>query len=66
MSQKYFAIAAIVFIAWFSWFFRYEPMPKSEGSSSVMLDRWTGNILVAERDDVAWVDVQSFETKSMK
>lgn len=50
MNQKYFAIAAIVFIAWFSWFFRY-----NLGSHMVVLDRWTGSVIMSgdERSDLS-------------
>lgn len=51
-----------------AWMFRYEPMPmpQSNGSGTVLLDRWSGNLLVTSSDGVAWVDIQSFETKSRK
>lgn len=40
MNQKYLAIAAIVFIAWFSWFYRYDL-----DSDGVVLDRWKGSVI---------------------
>jgi hypothetical protein len=36
--RKSVAIAAIAFVVWFSWFFRYEPAD----NGMVVLDRWTG------------------------
>lgn len=42
MNQKYIAIAAVVFIAWFSWFFRYD---LSSTENGVTLDRWTGDLI---------------------
>lgn len=44
MNQKYIAIAAVVFIAWFSWFFRYDLSSSERG---VTLDRWTGSLIFA-------------------
>jgi hypothetical protein len=56
MNQKYLAIAAVVFIVWFSWFFRYEPMVTN--GAPMILDRWNGNIYILY-DDGYWLDPQS-------
>lgn len=57
MNQKYLAIAAIVFIAWFSWFYRYDL-----DSHSVVLDRWTGSVITGgHRYDLS--DSKQPETK---
>lgn len=48
------------------WLFRYEPMPRveSDAQGPVLLDRWTGNLLVTSREGATWIDIQSLETRS--
>lgn len=58
-----FALGSAVIVLLAAWMFRYEPM-RGHDSSIVMLDRWTGNLLVTSNSGSAWVDVQSFETKT--
>lgn len=50
MNQKFLAIAAIIFIAWFSWFFRYDL-----DNDRAVLDRWTGSVIFDghDKDDLS-------------
>jgi hypothetical protein len=57
MNQKYLAIAAVVFIVWFSWFFRYEPIVTN--GAPMILDRWNGNIFNPFHEGGYWIDPQS-------
>lgn len=52
MNQKYLAIAAIIFIAWYAWFFRYDL-----DNDRAVLDRWTGNVIFDghDKDDLSRV-----------
>lgn len=40
VNLKYLAVAAIVFLIWFSWFFRYDL-----GTQHAVLDRWSGSLI---------------------
>lgn len=61
-KAKLSALGAVGIVLLGAWMFRYEPM-RSSDASIVMLDRWTGNLLVTSNRGPGWVDVQSFDTK---
>lgn len=46
MNQKYIVLAAIGFVAWFSWFYRYD----ASGGNGLVLDRWTGTMVSIRGD----------------
>lgn len=64
-----FALGSAGIVLLVAWMFRYEPMPMPQAGSqkAILLDRWTGNMLVTVPDsDAVWIDAHSFEVHSRK
>ncbi len=60
-TNKLLIIFFLAALFWMSWLFRYEPMVQGE-SGAMLLDHWTGKVLVTSSKGVAWFDVADFET----
>jgi hypothetical protein len=61
MNKFFVTIIVVVVVFVGAWLFRYEPMPVT--GAPVLLDRWTGNVLIARPDGIKRVTEEAAKTR---
>lgn len=59
MTAKYYAVLAVVLMAWASWFFRFD----LSGFHGITLDRWTGTIILPTNEGEK-IDLSAIPTEA--